>query len=65
LETLLFPNEYFLKLYLILGLVSRALRIKFENTLCRIISRENNGGGVILIDESVIPLCLCWFKIEK
>ena len=37
--------------------VPRALRIKFENTLCRIISRENNGGRVILIDENVIPLC--------
>lgn len=38
----------------------RALRIKFEDALCRIASQDNNRA--ISIDENVIPLFLCWFK---
>lgn len=52
--------EEFFILHFILWVIPGASRIKFKDKLRRIASRENNK--VILVDEKVIPLFLCWLK---
>lgn len=52
--------EEFFILHFILWVIPGTSRIKFKDKLRRIASRENNK--VILVDEKVIPLFLCWLK---